>query len=141
MNGQDGPGHGVEASGEYDDIRVERALVGLDAGGRDRLNRLLPEIHQRYVGTVVGGIVVGLEAGTLSPERVVAGDQRCGCLRVLDDRADFLAKLLSYQRVPVDIDALVCPQLAQHEDEVANGPRVFEALAALSIAQLPAEDR
>ena len=35
------------------------------------LDRLLPQIHQRDVGPVVGGVVVGIEAGTLGAERMV----------------------------------------------------------------------
>ena len=34
-------------------------------------DRLLPQVHQRDVGTVVGGVVVGIEAGPLGPERMI----------------------------------------------------------------------
>ena len=55
--------------------------------------------------------------------------------------ADFLADQFADQRVAVDIDALVGPELGQDVDEIAGGPRLLEALAALGIAQLPAHDR
>ena len=105
------------------------------------LDRLLPQVHQRDVGTVVGGVVVGIEAGTLGPERMVMRAQRCRRFRVLDGRTDFLADQLGDQRVAFEVDPLVGPQLGQHADEVAGGPRFLEPLAPLGIAQLPAERR
>ena len=55
--------------------------------------------------------------------------------------ADFLADQVGEQRVAVDVDALVGPELGQDVDEIAGGPRLLEALAALGIAQLPAHRR
>ena len=55
--------------------------------------------------------------------------------------ADFLADQVGDQRVAVDVDALVGPELGQDVDEVAGGPRLLEALAALGIAELPAHTR
>ena len=60
---------------------------------------------------------------------------------VLDGRADFLADQLGEQRVALDVDGLVGPKLGQDVDEIAGGPRLLEALAALGIAQLPADRR
>src|SRR6202007_156430 len=113
----------------------------LDAGGRDRIDRLLPQVHQRDVGTVVGGVVVGIETGTLGPKRMVVRVQRCGRFGVLDDLTDFLADQVGEHRVALEVDALVSPELGQYVDEIAGGPRRPEALAALCIAQLPADDR
>ena len=72
---------------------------------------------------------------------MVVGAQRRRGFRVLDDAADFLADQFGDQRVAVDIDALVGPELGQDVDEIAGGPRLLEAFAALGIAELPAHDR
>ena len=141
MHGHDRAGHGVEAGGEHDHIDVERALVGRDAGRRDLLDRLLPQVHQRDVGTIVGGVVVGIEAGTLGAERMIEGAQRRRRLGILHDVTDLLADQFADERVAVDIDALVGPKLGQDVDEIAGGPRLLEPLAALGIAQLPAHRR
>jgi len=75
MHRHDGAGHGVEAGGEHDGVDVEGSRVGADAGGRDLFDRLLPQVHQRDVGTVIGGVVVGIEAGTFGAERMVVRAQ------------------------------------------------------------------
>ena len=124
MNGHDGSGHGVEAGGEHDDIHVERALVGLNAGGRDRLDRLLPQVHQRDVGTVVRGVVVGIETGRLAPNGWSWGLSAAAVSGSFTVVADFLADQLGEQRVAVDVDALVGPELGQYVDEIAGGPRL-----------------
>ena len=138
MHGHDRAGHGVEAGREHDDVDIDAALVGGDAGGRDRLDRLLAQVHQRDVGPVVGRVVVGIEAGPLGAERMVVRAQRRRRLGILHDGADLLADQLADQRIAVDVDALVGPELGQDVDEIAGGPRLLEALAALGIAQLPA---
>ena len=64
-----------------------------------------------------------------------------GGLGVLHDGADLLVNQLADQRVAVEIDALVGPELGQDVDEIAGRPGFLEALAALGIAQLPAHRR
>ena len=141
MHGHDGAGHGVEAGGEHDHVDVERALVGGDAGRRDLLDRLLPQVNQRDVRAVIGGIIVGIETWPLGAERMIEGTQRRSRLGILHDVADLLADQFADQRIAVDIDALVGPELGQDIDEIASGPRLLEALAALGIAQLPTHRR
>ena len=141
MNGHDGAGHGVEAGGEHDHVHVECALIGLDAGRGDRPDRLLPQIDQGDVGPVVGRVVVGLEARAFGPKRMVAG---CECGRrfgILHDGADPLADQVGRQRVALDLDSLVRPQLCQHDDEIAGRQCRLETLATLGLAELPAELR
>ena len=72
---------------------------------------------------------------------MVVRAQRLRGLGILDDRADLLADQLGDQRVALDVDALVGPQLGQHVDEIAGGPCLLEPLAALGIAELPADRR
>ena len=141
MHRLDGAGHGVEAGGEHDHVDVEAALAGRDAGGRDLCDRLLPQVYQRDVGPVVGGVVVGIEAGTLGTERMVVRGQRFGRLRILDDVADLLADQVGEQRVATEVDALVGPELGQDVDEIAGGPGLLEPLAPFGVAQLPAHCR
>ena len=104
-------------------------------------DRLLPQVHQRDVGAVVGGVIVGIEAGSFGAERMVVRGQRFGRLRVLDDGADLLADQIAEQRVAAEVDALVGPELGQDVDEIAGGPRLLEPLAAFGVAQLPAHRR
>ena len=139
MNGRDRSGHRVEPGGEHDHVHVEGAPVGLDAGRRDRPDRLLPQIDQGDVGPVVGGVIVGLEARAFGPERMVMGSERVRRFGILHDRADPLADQLSRQRVALEVAALVGPQLRQHDDEIAGGQRLLETLATLGLAELPAE--
>ena len=60
-------------------------------------------------------------------------------LGVLDDLTNFLADQVGKPRVAVDVDGLVGPQLGQNVDQIALRPRLLEPLAALGIAQLPAD--
>ena len=138
MNRQDGAGHGVEPGGEHDHIDVDGALVGLDAGRRDRPDRLLPQIDQGDVGPVVGRVVVGLQAWALGAERMVARRERLGRLGILHDRRDPLAQQVGHGHVALDLP-LVGPQLRQHDDEISGGQRLLETLAAFGVAELPAE--
>ena len=69
---------------------------------------------------------------------MVVRGQRFGRLRILDDVADFFADQVGEQRIAVNVDALVGPELGQDVDEIAGGPSLLEPLAAFGIAQLPA---
>src|SRR5947209_179573 len=75
--------------------RMAAALVGDDAGGGDGLDRFLPQIHQRDVGTVVGRIVVGIEAGPLGAEWMVVRAQCRGSFGVLHHGADLFVNQLA----------------------------------------------
>ena len=141
MDGHDGAGHRIEAGGEDDHVDIETALVRDDAGGGDRGDRLLPQVHQGDVGPVVGGVVAGIEAGPLGTERVIVRAEGRGGLGILDRRADLLADQVGHQGIAVDIDTLVGPELRQDDDQIAGGPAGLEAFAALGIVQLPAERR
>src|SRR6185312_15190380 len=141
MHGHDRTGHGVEAGGEDDDIDVEAALAGRDAVTGDPLDRLLPQIDQRDVVPVVGGVVVGVETGALGAKRMVVRRQRFRRLRIVDDLADLFANQVGDAGIALDVYALVGPKLGQDVDEITHGPGLLEALAPLRLAELPAYHR
>ena len=65
-------------------------LGGLDAGGRDALDRRLLDVHEVHVRAVVRLVVAGLERHPLHAEAVVLGDQLVGHDRVVDPLADLV---------------------------------------------------
>ena len=55
---------------------------------------------------------------------VVRGKRR-GRFRILHGLADLLTDQVREQRVAIDVDGLVGPQLGQDVDEIAFGPRLI----------------
>src|ERR1700722_15586100 len=88
---------------------------------------------------VEGRVVVGVGAGGLGAERMIARRERLGRLGILDDAADLFADEIGDDRVAVDVDALIGPELGQHADQIALGPLLLEALAPLCVRELPAD--
>src|SRR5882724_6103986 len=106
------PGDGVEAGGVDDHLEAVLGVTGLDASGRDPLDRRLAYVHEAHVRLVEDLVVAALQRHAPSAKAVVGRDQLLRDLRVHDSLADLPAHELGDGGVGVLVD--------QHVAEVAH---------------------
>src|SRR4030095_10686539 len=78
----------IEPGGIDDDVELVLGITGLDAPGRNPLDRRVPEIDEQHVGRIVDFVIVGLQWYAPSPESVVPRNQLFGGLRIPDPFAN-----------------------------------------------------
>ena len=138
MHGADRAGHGIEAGREHDDVDVEAALAGLDAGRGDGCDRLLAQIDQGHVRSIERRVVVGVEAGALGAERMIVRRQCRRRLRILRRSRAIFSRISASRALPsasTPWSAHSCVSMPTRSPDADS----FEALAALRLAHLHAE--
>src|SRR5438309_4061322 len=106
------PGDGVEAGGVDEHVRLVLRIGGLHAGGRDALDRRLPEVDEAHVRLVVDLVVATLERHPASAEAVIGRDQLLSDDRILHALPDLPAHELGDGGVGLLVD--------QHVAEVTH---------------------
>src|SRR5207248_1931786 len=84
----EGAGDGVESGREDNDVELVCPPSGLDAIGRDPLDRRLVKVDQLDIVLVVDLVIEGLERQPAGAKAVIAGDQLFRRLGVLDALAN-----------------------------------------------------
>jgi len=74
----------IEAGGINDDVELVLGIAGLDALGRDSLDRHFPEIDQQHIALIVDFVLVGLQGYAPGTAAMIPGTQLFGDLRIAD---------------------------------------------------------
>ena len=86
-----GSGHGIEAGGKHDGIKCVLSFIGAQTCFRQRLDRRGAGIDEGHIVTVVGLVIVGIQAQALGADRMILRCQQFRDSLVFDDAADFVA--------------------------------------------------
>ena len=115
-----GAGHGVEAGREYQIVEFIVLATGAQAMWQNLFDRVCLDVDQLDVGTIVGGVVIRIDADALRADRMVVRLQQSGDRRILDDLGDLLANEIGGSVVGglVDGDIVV----GRSEGQAALGP-------------------
>ena len=94
IDGQQGASHAIKACREDQAVEGVLGAAGDQPGLCDLLDRRILDIDERHVRTVIGRVVVRVDAEALRAERVVVGAEQFGDGWVGDGRADLVADKL-----------------------------------------------
>src|SRR5262249_3522916 len=128
-------GDGIEAGGIDDDVEFEFLVAGLDAGGRDALDRRLRDVDQLDIVAIVDLVIEGLELQGPCAEAVVLRNELFGDPLVLDALADLAGDELADRGVRLAIDQYVA-EVALPDAEAALAIELFVKRLALRIGDL-----
>ena len=103
----EGAGDGVESGREDNDVELVCPPSGLDAIGRDPLDRRLVKVDQLDIVLVVDLVIEGLERQPAGAKAVIAGDQFFRGVGILD-------ALANLSRTPGGVLTLHVPGVVRH---------------------------
>ena len=127
IDGQQRPGHRVEAGRKDDRIKSKLPVARGDTGGGDRADRIGLDIDNLDIGLVEGLIIMGVETGALGADREFGRGQYVGDPAVLDHAADLAADKLRERLIGL----LVEQQIGKFRPEMRNRALVPQRLIAL----------
>ena len=130
-------GHGVVAGGEDDAVQIVHSGFRAQSGRCDLKDRVRAKVYQRHILTVIGLVVVRINAQPLGPDRVTGGQQRLGGLRIVDG----LANLVAHELGGGIVGFLAGVEIAERGQEMQTAALPAGLVGALAIFRRDREDR